>query len=194
MSEDSEDVEWRKDFEALDEMSRARIAFAERLCEASATDDEEMLDRLRDDKMFELAHFFFALKAINLDGPEDAAILAELHNEKIVALTRDKRAMKLRGLTEERLLQAMFTGDTRPRLELIWRQQPGALDQSNLARFLHEHMSSETVRKLVEALCLAGFVERRRHATGTVVVASNGFLERIMSEAIRSMRLAMAKL
>ena len=69
MSEDSEDVEWRKDFEALDEMSRARIAFAERLCEASATDDEEMLDRLRDDKMFELAHFFFALKAMNLGRP-----------------------------------------------------------------------------------------------------------------------------
>jgi hypothetical protein len=190
MSDDREKVEWQKDFEALDCMSRARVEFAERLCEASATDNEEMLDRLRDDKMFELAHFFFALKAMNLDGPEDVAILAELHNEKIVALTKNERAMKLRGLTVERLLQAMFTGDTQPRLEMIWRQQPGALDQSNLARFLHEHMSSETVRKLVEACCLAGFVERRRHATGTVVVLSNGFLEKTMSEAVRNMRLA----
>jgi hypothetical protein len=149
MSDDREKVEWQKDFDALDCVSRARVEFAERLCEASAKDDEEMLDRLRDDKMFELAHFFFPLKAMSRDGPDDAAILAELHNEKTVALTKNKQAMKLGGLTEEGLLQAMSTGDTQPRLELIWRQRPGALDQSNLARFLPEHMSSETVRKLV---------------------------------------------
>jgi hypothetical protein len=59
MSDDPEKVEWQKDFEALDCLSRARVEFAERLCEASATDDEEMLDRLRDDKMFELASFLF---------------------------------------------------------------------------------------------------------------------------------------
>jgi hypothetical protein len=134
MSDDREKVEWQKDFEALDCVSRARVEFAERLCEASAKDDEEMLDRLRDDKMFELAHFFFPLKAMSRDGPDGAAILAELHNEKIVALTKNKRAMKLRGLTEERLLQAMFTGDTQPRLELIWRQQPSPASRQAEAR------------------------------------------------------------
>jgi hypothetical protein len=38
MSDDREKVEWQKDFEALDCVSRARVEFAERLCEASATD------------------------------------------------------------------------------------------------------------------------------------------------------------
>lgn len=194
MSEDIEKFEWQKDFEALDYMSRARVEFGERLCEASVTSDAKTLDWLRDDKMFELAHFFFAIKAMNLDGPDDAPILAEVHNEKIVALSKDRRAMQMRGLTDERLSQAMFTVDTQPRLEMIWREQPGALDQSNLARFLILQMSSETARKLVEACCLAGFVERRKHAAGSKVVASNGILEKTMSGVLRNMRRAIAQI
>ena len=194
MDGDADKREWERDFEALDCMSRARVEFGERLCEASATDDPRMLDRLRDDKMFELAHFFFAIKAMELDGADDAALLAQMHNEKIIALSKDKRALELRGFTQEGLAEAMFTVDTQPRLELIWRERPGAIDQSNLARFLTLQMSSETVRKLVEACCLAGFVERKRHAAGSKVIISNGFLEKAMSESLRKMRLDIARI
>ena len=192
--ETSDRKEWDKDFEALDRMTRARVSFADRLCEASATEDEKVLDQLRQDKMFEFGHFFFTIKAMGLDGADDAGILADIHNELIDKLLRDKRAMRLRGFKEDRLLKAIFTGDTRPRLEQIWRERPGALDQSNLARFLVTQMSSETVRKLVEACDEARFVERISHPFGAVVVVSKGVIEEIMASSLREMRIAIAQI
>jgi hypothetical protein len=189
---------WRldldKDFAALDQMSKARFNFEQRLCEASATQDEKVLDELRQEKMFEFAQFFFTIMAMGLDGPDDAAILAELHNERIDKLLRDKGAMRRRGFREDRLLKAIFTADTRPRLEHIWRERPGALDQSNLARFPVTQMSSETVRKLVEACEAAGFVERKLHPFGAIVVASRGVIERVLASSLRDMRITIAQI
>jgi len=192
--DDRDRQEWQKDFEALDRVERARVEFGERLCAASATDDPATLDQLRHGKAFELAHFFFTFKAMNLDGPNDAGILAQIHNDRLVALSKDKRAMKSRGLTQDQLLKAHFTADIQPRLEMIWRERPGALDQSNLARFLFLQMSSETARKLVEACCAAGVLERWRHPAGSKVVISTGFLEATMSETLRAMRRDIAEL
>ena len=55
-------------------------------------------------------------------------------------------------------------------------------------------MSSETARKITEACEAAGFVTRRQHPFGATVVRSTGAMERIMSEALRRMRLAIKTL
>ena len=79
-------------------------------------------------------------------------------------------------------------------LEQIWRENPGALDQSNLARFLVAQMSSETTRKLVEASAAAGFVNRNQHVFGATVVSSTGVMEKALIQSMREMRLAIKQL
>jgi hypothetical protein len=88
----------------------------------------------------------------------------------------------------------MFTADTLPRLESCWREVPGALDQSNLGRFLAAQMSSETTRKLVVACAAAGFLNRRESVYGTTVVVSTGVKEDIFGQCLREMREAISRL
>ena len=109
--------------------------------------------------------------------------LAEAHNEYIGQLTRNKRQMDVMGLREDRLLQAIFTADTLPRLAQTWREQPGAL-----ARLLVLTMSTEQTRKVVLACEAAGFLDRRKTAFGTMVVRSTGALERIFGSHSRDLR------
>jgi hypothetical protein len=116
-------------------------------------------------------------------------MLAELHNQYIVDLTRDAEKMSRLGLKCERLLDAILTADTMPRLLANWRERSGAIDQSNLARLLVAVMSSETCRKLVVAFADAGFLKRQRTAFGTVIVSSTGIMEQIFGDCIREMRL-----
>ncbi len=144
--------------------------------------------------MFECAQFFFTISVMGLNGPNDAALLADFHNEHLDRLLSDEAGLKRRGLSRERVLWAIFTADTKPRLELIWDERPGSLDQSNLARLLVAQMSSETARKITEAAEAVGFVTRRRHAFGATVVSSTGIMERVMSESLRQMRLAFKNL
>ena len=189
---DNTDID--KDFAALDLMSRARLAFEQRICAASAAQDEKVLDILRLEKMFEFAEFYFTIAATALDGPDDIALLAELHNERLDRMLKDEKALERRGLKKDRLLKAIFTSDILPRLEHIWRESPGALDQSNLARFLVTQMSSETARNFVVACEKAGLLTRRDHAFGATVVASTGVMEQVLGSCLREMRQAMARL
>ncbi len=117
-------------------MSKAWLNFEQRVCAISQSQDEEVLETLRLEKMFEFAQFFFAIQAMELNGPDDAVMLADLHNDHLDKLLKDKAALRRRGLTADRLLKAIFISDTKPRLEQTWRESPSALDQSNLARFL----------------------------------------------------------
>lgn len=193
-SQAGDEAELERDFETLGLMNAARFEFEKRICVASISRDEQVLDVLRIDKMFEFAEFFFTLHATRFDGPEDIAILAEMHNDRLEKLLGDERAMKRRGLRKDRLLDAIFTSDTRPRLEHIWRETPGALDQSNLARFLVAQMSLETTRSLIVASEKAGFMTRRKHITGAIVCVSTGVMERVLGECLREMRHGFARL
>lgn len=186
--------EIEKDFFALESMRRARMTFSARICAASATREAQVLEDLRLDSMYEFAEFYFTLAAMGFTAPEDISILAEMHNQRIEDLLKDLDAMRHRKLRKDRLLGAIFTADTRPRLEQFWRETPGALDQSNLARFLLPQMSAETTRKLVVASQAAGFLMRKDTVFGTVLVTSTGVMEDVFGTCVREMRLAIAGL
>ena len=183
-----------KDFAALEYMRRARMTFGTRICEASATRDDDVLEDLRLDSMYEFAEFYFTIDAMGFSAPDDISIITEMHNQRIQDLLEDTQAMRHRKLRKERLLDAIFTSDVRPRLEQFWRDTPGSLDQSNLARFLLPQMSAETTRKLVVASTTAGFLTRTTTIYGPVVVASTGVMEKVFGGCLREMRLAIAAL
>lgn len=184
-----------KDFAALECMRKARLSFESRICAASETRDSGVIDILRLDSMFDFAEFYFTIKAVGLIDPQDIIGLADSHDDRIEALLKDKATLRRRGLREDPLLGAIFSGDIRPRLEAIWREEPGSLDQSNLARFLITQMSRETTRTLVDASHAAGFLTRVRHPAMNVnVVRSTGVMEQIFGACLRDMRSAIAQL
>jgi len=115
-------------------------------------------------------------------------MLAELHNQYIVELTKDPAKVVRMGLNQDRLLEAIFTADTLPRLVHHWAERPGTLDQSNLARFLVALMSVETCRKVIIACSQAGFLVRDRSPYGTILVRSVGTLERLFAHNLRDLR------
>jgi hypothetical protein len=183
-----------KEIAALEHMRRARMNFEERICEASTTQDEAILEGLRLESMFEFAEFYFGIRVMGFIEPDDITLLAKAHNQCIVDLEKNPAELRRRRLTKDRILKGMFTADTLPRLESCWREVPGALDQSNLARFLAAQMSSETTRKLVVACTAAGFLNRRESVYGTIVVVSTGVMEDIFGQCLREMREAISRL
>jgi len=186
--------ESEKDLSAFEHIRRARVNFGVRICEASAAQDDEIMEELRLERMFEFAEFYFVMKVMGITEPDDIRILAQVHNQRIVDLEKNPTAMQQRRLRKERVLKAMFTADTLPRLESCWREAPGSLDQSNLARLLLPQMSSETTRKLVVASTAAGFLNRRETVFGTMAVISTGVMEDVFGQCMREMRYGISQL
>jgi hypothetical protein len=176
------------DLVLLESLRWARKDFLDRVGEESASRDEDVLATLRLEATYQLAEFLYLLRARRVETEEQIRMLAELHNQYIVDLTKDAVKVTRMGLNRERLLDAIFTADTLPRLLHNWAEQPGTLDQSNLARFLAALMSTETCRKVVVACAEAGFLIRDRSPYGTVLVRSTGSLERIFARSVRDLR------
>jgi hypothetical protein len=184
----SETEEVERDLQLLEVLRWGRKEVADRLAQASHSGNPETLDILRSEPGYQLADFFYLLKARSIETEEDVRTLAELHNQHLVTLTKDTEKMRRLGLKVERLLDAIFTADTMPRLLANWRERPGTIDQSNLARLLVTVMSSETCRKLVVAFADAGYLKRERTAFGTIIVSSTGAMEQIFGACTREMR------
>ena len=181
--------ELEADLILLEHLKAGRKAFVEQLCSASRTQTEAVLAVLRMESTYLIAEFFDLIRAHGIDSADQLQRLAELHNHYISELIKDTERATRFGLSTDRLLDAIFTGDTMPRLIQQWVDRPGALDQSNLARFLVTLMSAESCRKIVVACEQAGFLERERTRTGATVVRSTGIMEGIFARGVRSLRL-----
>ena len=177
-----------RDLALLEHLRWARKEFVDRLCEASESREEDVMATLRLEATYQLAEFLYLLRARGIDSEQQIRTLAELHNQYIVELTKDRAKLARLGLNRARLLEAIFTADTLPRLLLHWGEKPGTLDQSNLARFLAVLMSMETCRKVVVACAQAGFLLRERSPYGTMFVRSVGTMERLFAQCLRDLR------
>jgi hypothetical protein len=172
----------------LENLRWVKKQFFDRICQESRSRDPDVLATLRLESTYQLAEFLYLLRARCIETEEQIRMLAELHNEYIVDLTKDQAKVARMGLARDRLLDAIFTTDTMPRLVYHWAERPGTLDQSNLARFLAAVMSTETCRKVVIACSEAGFLVRERSPHGTILVRSLGALERLFGQSVRDLR------
>lgn len=91
-------------------------------------------------------------------------------------------------LKPERIERAVFSPEVLSRLLQNWRDHAGAIDQSNLARFLVLEMSTETCRKTVVALSQANCLNRVPTPYGTTLVISNGWLEEVFGNSIKHLQ------
>lgn len=165
-----------------------RMIFTERLTAASRSRHEAILEMLRLEATYQVAEFYYGLKAHGIEGPDDIERLADAHNGYLVGLTNDPAKMDRLGLKKERLLDAVFAAETRPRLVEVWRQRPGTIDQSNLGRLLTVVMSAETCRKVCIACAEAGFLERKETSYGPTLIISKGVLEETLGVCLREAR------
>jgi hypothetical protein len=176
------------DLAMLETLTAARKDFLDSICAQSSSKDEQILGILRSDSTFLFAQFLYLLRARELFTGDQIAQFADLHNEYIVQLLQNPEKMARLGLASQRLLEAMFTADTMPRLIQNWEERRGAIDQSNLARFLVTLMSTETCRKMLVACDSAGFLERTRTNHGATLVRSTGLLEQLFVCYLRVLR------
>ena len=183
---------WDEELALLENLRWSRKEFLDRVCASSQSADAKVLGVLRLEATYQLAEFYFLLRARGLETEADIERLAELHNQYVVDIMKDAAKMDRLGISRERALESMFTADTMPRLLQHWRERVGAIDQSNLARLLMSVMSTETCRKVVVACAESGFLERKRTPYGTVLVFSNGTLETIFGNCLRDLRTRIA--
>src|SRR5882757_2288029 len=179
-----------KDIAALQAYRGARLDFNAKVVEASADKSDAVLTALRSDATYQLAEFYFLLSGFGIKSALEFDQLIERHNEYVSSLLSDSKKMQRMGLTKERLLAAIFDGETRPRVLKIWSDDPGALDQSTLARLLVVVMSDETARKTIVACGKAGLLQRHNSVFRIVLVKSTGVLEQTYGTCLRELRLS----
>jgi hypothetical protein len=186
----SDSDEIAKDISALQTYRDSRLKFNARVVEASRDQSADVVTALRSDATHQLAEFYFLLSGFGIKSITEFDQLIERHNDYVSSLLADADKMQRMGLSKERLLSAIFDGETRPRLLKIWSDDPGALDQSTLARFLVAVMSDETARKTVVACGKAGLLERQNSVFRIVLVKSTGLLEQFYGQCLRELRLS----
>jgi hypothetical protein len=182
------DDDLRADLSFIETLRWGRKEFTDRLCAASAVANEQTVSIIRLEATYQFAEFLYLLSANEINTADDLERLADMHNQYVVSLTKDTVKMRRLGLKMERLLDAIFTADTLPRLLQNWRDRPGDIDQANLGRLLVTVMADETCRKVVLACAQAGFLQREKTPYGNVLVRSTGQMEKIFGGCIRDMR------
>lgn len=181
-------MELTADLAFMETLQHMKAHFQRAVSKAADTDDPEVLLALRQESLYQLAEFLFALRGYELNDAAKLQKLASLHNDHLLAIRSDRERMRQYGLSIDRLESALFTGDVMRKLVANYEAAPGAIDQSDLARFLVTVMSAETCRKLIVACEKATFLERSRLPYGAVLVRSNGVLEDIVGSTLREAR------
>jgi len=131
--------ETMSDIRICEALHEAKVAFQSALVEGSAIHDLHFVGQLRQEPSYQIAEFFYLLRAFGLDSEEKIRRYAELHNRHLEALQADRAKMRRLGLSPTRLRKGVFTAESIPKLVENYRTGGGAIDQSDLARLLIEH-------------------------------------------------------
>ena len=174
-----------RDIALLQAYREARAWFNEQVIDTSLDKSDAALEILRTDFLYQIAEFYFLLSGFGIKSLEDFEGLIERHNSYLTSLLKDPNKMSRIGLNQQRVLKAIFDGETKPRVLKIWKDDPGTIDQSSLSRLLVGVMSDETARKVLVACEKAGFVTRTNSVFRLSLVKSNGILEGIYGQSLR---------
>ena len=192
--DDSDHKELLKDISLLQAYRKSRTRFNEQVVDASLDKSDAVLEMLRTDFLYQISEFYFLLSGFGIRSLQDFDDLIERHNSYLTLLLKNPEKMTRIGLNQQRVLKAIFDGETKPRVLKIWEDDPGTIDQSSLSRLLVSVMSDETARKVLVACEKAGFVTRTNSVFRLLLVKSNGILERIYGQSLRRIRLRMQEL
>src|SRR4051812_31969835 len=86
------------DLVLLENLRWARKEFVDRVCGTSESRDEDILATLRLEATYQLAEFLYLLRARRIESVDQIRMLAELHNQYLVELTKDRGKLARLGL------------------------------------------------------------------------------------------------
>ena len=181
-----------RDVRTCEVLHEARADFHSALVEGSVAQDPHFVAQLRQESAYQMAEFFYLLRAFGLDGEAKLRRYVTLHNRHLEVLLEDRAKMRRLGLSPTRVRKGLFSSTSVPKLVENYRIGDAAIDQSDLSRFLIEVMSPETSRKTAVTLTKAGYLERRRSPYQSVLVRSTGALERHFARGLRHVRITLA--
>ena len=144
---------------------RQKVMLQERFVDLSLSRDEHVLVQLRRKEILEFAGFYYAIDVLALTAPEDSLVLLDFQATRAPA-------------------GPFFDDFELLRLEEIWRDRPGALEPSMLARFLAPAMPEAVTHHLIDACESAGFLARRT-VRNAAIVTSIGMMEEILADCLR---------
>ena len=184
----TDDGETMRDIRTCEALHEAKVSFQDALVDGSVVQDSHFAAQLRQEPVYQMAEFFFLLRAFQLDDEKKIRHYANLHNRHLEGLGTARAKMRRLGLSPTRVRKGIFSAESILKLVENYRTGDGALDQSDLSRLLIEVMSPETCRKTAVLLTEAGYLERRRSPYQSVLVRSTGVLERIFAQCLRHVR------
>ena len=182
-----------RDIRTCEALHEAKAVFQDNLAEGSEAQDRHFVGQLRQEPSYQMAEFFFLLRAFRLNSEDKIRRYADLHNAHLRELQTDRNKMRRLGLSPTRVRKGLFSPDNIPKLVENYRSADAAIDQSDLSRLLIEVMSPETCRKTSVLLTEAGYLERWRSPYQSVLVRSTGKLEHIFAQSIRHVRSILAQ-
>src|ERR1700751_4361992 len=93
-----EEISWERELALLESLRWSRKEFLDRICDSSASQKEGVLAVLRLEATYQVAEFYFLLSARRIESEDDIRRLAELHNDYIVSVMKDRQKMERLGL------------------------------------------------------------------------------------------------
>src|SRR5262245_45746139 len=166
----------------------AYVLFFDLLTAASSARESAIIHRLRQQPVYQMAEFFYLLRAYGLQQPQQLQAYIDMHNDQIASLIKDSSRLRLYGFAPSRLKRALIDESTASKMLINYEYFDGAFDQSDLGRLLVEVMSPETCRKTVVTLSDAGFLLRSTGVYNSIIVRSTGVLERLFARHVRAFR------
>ncbi|MEO0995348.1 MAG: hypothetical protein AAFX62_16275, partial [Pseudomonadota bacterium] len=139
---------------------------------------------LRSDGAGQIAEFFYLIEELGLKDAERFREFLVEHNASMRGYLADPERMRALGLTPQRVEAALFSDEQMSFIKLV--SPPGQiyLDQSALGRLLAEAMAPESCRRVAIALAEGGLL--LRHQVGHVLISSDGTLESLYRQHLRS--------
>lgn len=95
----ADDGETMRDIRTCETLHEARASFQDALVEGSAVQGRHFAAQLRQEPVYQMAEFFFLLRAFRLDGEGKIRRYAELHNRHLEGLRADRTKMRRLGLS-----------------------------------------------------------------------------------------------
>ncbi|MEO0623644.1 MAG: hypothetical protein AAF183_15620 [Pseudomonadota bacterium] len=180
----------------LSALRAGRAAFYRALCDRAAeAAPDKRRDRdggllrdyvalLRSDGAGQIAEFFYLIEELGLKDAERFREFLVEHNASMRGYLADPERMRALGLTPQRVEAALFSDEQMSFIKLV--SPPGQiyLDQSALGRLLAEAMAPESCRRVAIALAEGGLL--LRHQVGHVLISSDGTLESLYRQHLRS--------
>ena len=180
------------DIRTCEALHEARAGFQEALVGGAANQERHFVRQLRQEPVYQMAEFFYLMRAFRLDSEDKIRRYADLHNRHLEALQADPAKLHRLGLSRTRVQKGLFAPESIPKLVENYRTGERAIDQSDLSRLLIAVMSPETCRKTAVVLTRAGYLERRVSPYRSVLIRSTGAMERIFALSLRHVRSALA--